>query len=134
MTEQATQEVQKGQSKVERRFIANFSKVIALFNGDETLFKESKVPNTEVAGIVNELLKEQKEEAVTNFKREIKTLLSKKLLFDKEIKKAEEELKKTKEAKMAEFSQTMENLFKKVEDINEIETSFTKTLKDLETK
>jgi nitrogenase subunit NifH len=80
--------------KVSKQFDANFKKLIALLGGDKNL-KKVNVPNDEIGGIVEDLIKERREDFIKDFKEKAKDLLNRKLEFDKEVKKAEEQFKNT---------------------------------------
>ena len=109
--------------KVSKQFDANFKKLVALLGGDKAL-KKTSVPNDELGNIVEDLLKERREEFVKEFKSKAKELLDKKIEFDKEVKKAEEEFKNKVTNKKKEFSEKMKGLFKMVENIQEVEKSY----------
>jgi len=124
-----TQETQEQQNdKVSKKFEADFKKLVALLGGDKGL-KKVAVPNDELGTIVEELLKERREEFIKDFKTKAKSLLDKKLEFDKEVKKAEEEFKKSVLNKKKEFSEKMKEVFGMVENIQEIEKSYYESMK-----
>jgi len=130
MEDNITQETPEQQNdKVSKQFDANFKKLIALLGGEKTL-KKVNVPNDELGTIVEDLLKERREDFIKDFKAKAKSLLDKKLEFDKEVKKAEEDFKKTVVNKKKEFSEKMKEIFNMVENIQEIEKSYYQSLKD----
>lgn len=114
--------------KVSKKFDADFKKLLALLGGEKNLKKVS-VPNDDLGNIVEELLKERREEFIKDFKSKAKGLLDKKLEFDKEVKKAEDELKAKVISKKKEFSEKMKEVFGMVENINEIEKSYYASMK-----
>jgi len=121
-----TEEVQNQQNdndKVSKQFDANFSKLVALLGG-QSIFKRPKVSNSEVSALVEELVAEQKEAVIVQFKEKARAILKKKTEFDKEIKIAEENLKKLVVQKKKEFSEEMKGLFGIVENIQEIENQY----------
>ncbi len=124
--EQETQE--QSNDKVSKKFDKDFKQLVALLGGDKNL-KRVNVPNDELGTIVEELLKERREEFVKDFKTKAKGLLDKKLEFDKEVKKAEEQLKNTVISKKKEFSEKMKEVFGMVENIQQIETSYYESMK-----
>lgn len=115
--------------KVSKQFDANFKKLVALLGGDKAL-KKTSVPNDELGNIVEDLLKERREEFVKDFKSKAKELLDKKIEFDKEVKKAEEEFKNKVTNKKKEFSEKMKGLFSMVENIQEVEKSYYSSFKE----
>lgn len=115
--------------KVSKQFDANFKKLVALLGGDKAL-KKTSVPNDELGNIVEDLLKERREEFVKDFKSKAKELLDKKIEFDKEVKKAEEEFKNKVIGKKKEFSEKMKGLFNMVENIQEVEKSYYSSFKE----
>lgn len=115
--------------KVSKKFEQDFKKLVALLGGEKNL-KKTNVPNDELGGIVEELLKERREDFIKEFKAKAKALLDKKLEFDKEVRKAEDDLKKTVIAKKKEFSEKMKDVFGMVENINEIEKSYYQSMKE----
>lgn len=126
-TGEETQEQQN--DKVSKKFEQDFKKLVALLGGEKNL-KKTNVPNDELGGIVEELLKERREDFIKEFKSKAKALLDKKLEFDKEVRKAEDDLKKTVIAKKKEFSEKMKDVFGMVENINEIEKSYYQSMKE----
>jgi hypothetical protein len=120
---------QQKNDKITKEFDKNFKKLVALMGGSDKM-KKPIVPNDNVGKIVEELLKERIEEKVKEFKDMAKSLLDKKINFDKETKKAEEEFKKTVIQKKKEFTDEMKKVFNIVEDISEIEKSYYEGIKD----
>ena len=114
--------------KVQKNFDSNFKKLVALFQGERNL-RKSKVPHTELGAVVEELIKDKKAKAIEDFKAAAIVIMDKKVEFDKEIKKLEAEFKQKKDAKLKEFTEEMQNLFKKVEGIEQIEKSYYESLK-----
>jgi len=114
--------------KVSKEFDKNFKKLVALLGG-EAAMKKVSVPNDGIGVIVEELLKERREEKIKEFKEGAKKLLDKKLEFDKETRKAEEEFKRVIISKKKEFSEEMKKVFNVVENIAEIEKSYYESMK-----
>lgn len=120
---------QEQNDKVSKQFDANFKKLVALLGGEKALKKVS-VPNDELGTVVEDLLKERREDFIKDFKAKAKVLLDKKLEFDKEVKKAEEEFKNKVVQKKKEFSEKMKEIFGMVENMQEIEKSYYQSLKE----
>lgn len=114
---------QNDNDKVSKKFDADFTKLIALLGGQEA-FKKPKVKNEEVSTLVEELIKEQRDSALKEFKEKAKSILQHKVQFDKEMKLAEEDLKKLQIQKKKEFSEKMKSLFNIVDNIQEIENQY----------
>ncbi len=127
-TGEETQDQQN--DKVSKKFDQDFKKLVALLGGEKNL-KKVNVPNDDLGVIVEELIKERREEFVKEFKSKAKSLLDKKIEFDKEVKKAEEDFKKSVIAKKKEFSEKMKDVFNMVENINEIEKSYYASMQDV---
>lgn len=108
------------------QFESNLKKLLALTN---EIKAESKLPNDDVGLIIKEIVKERKIEKINQFKKDVSSLLLKKIEFDKECKKLEEDYKNTVIKKKKEFSEEMQKLFSNVENINKIEEEYYQTLK-----
>jgi hypothetical protein len=121
---------QGGEDKISKQFDANFRKLVAIMGGTKNLKKVS-VPSGDVGTIVDELLKERRDDKIKEFKVKAKEILEKKLDFDKNVRKAEEELKNTVNAKKKEFTEEMQKLFSFVDDIGAVEKSYYQSLKDI---
>ena len=121
---------QGGEDKVSKQFDANLRKLVAIMGGQKNMKKVS-VPSDEVGDVVEELLKERRDEKVKEFKAKAKEILEKKLEFDKAVKKAEDDLKNTVNAKKKEFSEEMQKLFSFVDDIGSVEKSYYQSLKEI---
>lgn len=121
---------QGGEDKISKQFEANFRKLVALMGGKNNL-KRVSVPSGDVGTIVEDLLKERREEKIKEFKTKAKEILEKKLNFDKDVKKAEDDLKNTVNAKKKEFSEEMQKLFSFVDDISAVEKSYYQSMKEI---
>jgi hypothetical protein len=121
---------QGGEDKISKQFEANFRKLVAIMGGAKNMKKVS-VPSGDVGTIVDELLNERREEKIKEFKTKAKEILEKKLEFDKNVRKAEDELKNTVNAKKKEFSEEMQKLFSFVDDIGAVEKSYYQSLKEI---
>lgn len=111
------------------QFEKNLNKLTALLGG-KTLFKKSKLPKDAVSNLVAELVTERKEEIAVEFKSKAKELLQKKVEFDREVKKMQEEMNKQIEAKKKEFVEKLNSLFNLVENIEEVEKSYYDSIKE----
>lgn len=121
---------QQGEDKISKQFEANFRKLVAIMGGAKNLKKVS-VPSGDVGTIVEDLLKESREEKIKEFKAKAKEILTKKLEFDKACKKAEDEYKNAVNTKKKEFSEELQKLFSFVDDIGAVEKSYYASLKEL---
>lgn len=128
---QDTQEQQKQDSnKIAIEYEKNLKTLVALFNGNDA-FKKTKVPTDDVSKLVEEILKEKREEKLIEFKTKAKALLEEKVRFDAETLKLTDEFNKKILEKKKEFSKSMLDCFKIVEDIKAVETSYTNSLSSL---
>lgn len=116
--------------KVEKKFEQNMSKLMALFSGDKRVFK-NKVRNDEVNSVVEELLKERKEETKKEFKLRATKLLDAKVKFDKFVAQKEQDMKKAIQDQMKEFNTEMESCFQLIENMDQLAGQYTKSLKDV---
>jgi hypothetical protein len=132
MAEEQVQSQNGGEDKIEKNYSASLKKLVALLNGQG--MKKTRLKKNEIADVVAELIKEKKEKALTEFKVEAIALLDKKVEFDKEVRRLEEEFKNKVNVKKKEFTESMQNLFKKVDNIDEIEKSYEESLSSIEKK
>jgi Rps23 Pro-64 3,4-dihydroxylase Tpa1-like proline 4-hydroxylase len=114
-------------SKIEKRFNRNMDKLMALFAGDHSIFK-TKVPNNNVSSLVEELLKERREEAGKQFKAKAISLLDKKVEFDKLVSQKKKEFEDSVNKGREEFSKEMEACFQLVENIDILAGDYAKYL------
>ena len=126
--EKQVENQQDNNDKVSKEYEKNFKKFVALLGGEANLKKVS-VPNDSIGDVVKELLKERREEFIETFKQDTKDLLDKKIAFDKEVRAAEEQLKKTVTEKKKAFSEAMKKVFTMVEKIDQVEKSYYENLK-----
>lgn len=129
--ENQEQQEQGSEDKVGKQFDSNFKKLIALLGG-EAAFRKVKIDNDETSTLVEELLKERKAEKLIEFKDKAKKLLDKKVEFDKEVKKAEEEFKNKVNTKKKEFTEEMKSLFNIVENIDELQKNYYNSIKEVQ--
>lgn len=128
MSQENIDKQQEG-DKISKRFDQMFAQTVALFKGTKA-FKKVKASASDADALVEELLEERKEEFAKEFKTKAKSLLEAKMEFDRTVAAAEKDLKDKVTAKKKEFIQKMEDLFKMIENIKEIEQSFNKSFKE----
>lgn len=121
---------QNQSNKEEKKFNENLKKLEAILQGN-ALFKPNRVSQDSVSSIVEELTKERQEQARFNFKKDLSDILDKKFQLDTEIKKLRQELAKKEEEKYKEFNNAINGIFSKVEDVQAMIASYTKTLENL---
>lgn len=127
---EAQQQPQENQdNKVVKEFNKGMKKLVALFGGEQA-FARTSVPNDGLGNVVEELLRERRQQMIDKFKEEAKIIIDKKIELDREIKKAEEELKQKITAKKKEFNEKMKTLFAMVENINTVESSYYASLSE----
>lgn len=122
------QQQQQGNDKITKKYDAAFKKLVALMGGEKNL-KKSSIPTSEVGDIVTELLKERRQKTIDKFKVDAMAILDKKIEFDKEVRKAEDQLKNTVIAKKKEFTEEMIKVFATLENIQEVEKAYAENLK-----
>jgi hypothetical protein len=129
--EQKTSGQPQGEAgKVDKQYQAAFKKMVALMKGQGNM-KQPRLNQDEVSDIVIELIQDRKRTAIAEFKKEAVAILDKKMEFDKEVKRLEQEFNSKIDAKKKEFTLAMQGLFKKIESIDEIERSYEDSLKGL---
>lgn len=116
--------------KVEKKFNSNLSKLVSLMRQPIEQAAKVKVPNTEMASIVEELLKERKEETIKLFKTRASALLDKNVEFNKFVKQQKETLEKAILEKKKEFSKQMEECFALVENIDKLYEDYKASLEE----
>lgn len=124
--EEQKQQQEEG-NKVEKKFEANMKKIMAVFNGDNSIFKQ-KVSNSSVANIAAELLKENTEEAEKSFKEEIKKIISSKVAFDKFVAEKKREMNQAIKTRMEEFNKMVDATFQRLEDANALLKAYSAAL------
>jgi len=115
------------QSDVTKRYDLNEKKLVALMKGSTKLLK-SKVANSEVADLVEELISEKRAEMAVTFKEKAKALINSKMAFNKFIREKEKEFEKAVSEKLKEFNTEMETLFGLVENIDSLQKEYEYTL------
>lgn len=129
MSQQEQAQVQENESgKVAKKFEQNIKKITAVLGGAAPLKGSKKVPKDAVGGVVEELLKERKEEAAKKLKVDLGGLIDAKLAYDKALAEEEKKLAKFKEDKMKEFNQKAEGILNQIDGIGELERSYYQTL------
>jgi len=116
--------------KISKEFDKNFNKMVALLGGPQNL-KKLSLPGDKVGEVVQALLKERLEGYIKDFKEKAIILLDKKIQFDKEVKAAEEQLKKTVNEKKKGFTEEMKKLFAMVGNMEEVVKSYNENLKGI---
>ncbi len=125
---------QQNGDKVAKTYEANLKKLVAIVGGKERIYKQKKVGKDELATLVADMLKEQKETLAVEIKTELKALLDKKVALDKDIKAEEEKLAKLKQQKQKEFNEACVKVFAKVENIENLEKDYYTSLSGTEAK
>jgi D-ribose pyranose/furanose isomerase RbsD len=117
--EQQVENTQDQNNKEVKRFDTNLKKMIGLLNNNkDVLFKQPKVPNSQIKDIVEELFAEETKVKRESLKVKIKEMCIAHINFTKEEKKAREELEKTIINKKKELNKSFEAIFNEVENIN----------------
>lgn len=132
--EQNNQENNGGKeyAKQKAQFDLNMKSLNAVMRG-ETGGKKKKVNGGELAGIVDELLAEERETRHKEIKEGLKKLLTAEIQLRREIEAKEAELKKLAEAKYKEFNEASRNLFKNIEGLKQMENDYMASMQNFET-
>lgn len=124
-------EQQENNDKIEKQFAATMRKLAAICGGDNQLKPVRKVPNNEMADLVEELFKEEREELIAGTKTKLKDLLKQYHEMTKAFIAKEKELEKLKQEKKKEFTKAANDLFNKVENVGDIERSYYQGLREV---
>lgn len=114
-------------NKIEKQFDHAFNTMLAIFRGPGA-FKRQTVGNDTVAGLVDELLKEREEATAKTFKEKVSALIDKKIAFDKECKKAEEDYKKLILEKKKAFTSEIKDVLQLIGNAEELRKAYVSTL------
>ena len=115
------------ENDVTKKFDANEAKLISLLKGNKG-FAKVKLSNKEVTDLVEELIKEKREENAILFKQKAKALIDSKIQFEKFVQQKEKEFQEAVTEKLKEFNKEMESVFSLVEDIEELRKTYEATL------
>lgn len=132
MEDQVQEQQQQGQdnNKEAKKYEQNFKKFMLLFGNDQSVFK-NKIPNSQVQIAVDEMLKENREDAVKSFKTKGKALLIKKVEFDKFQKQKQAEFDKAILEKKKELNKEFEALFNEIENVDKLGSEMIAAMKEL---
>lgn len=127
----STEEQQKQQgddnNKVVKAYGENVKKLIALMGGpnnESSLKLPTKVANDEIAGLVEKLFKDEKEQQEKDLMTALKELLKKKVEMERAFVEKQKELDRLKIEKFKEFNQSATAFFNKIQNINEIQKTY----------
>ena len=133
MSENAQDLQQGGEGKEAAKFEKNFSKLVALFKGKK-VFKGSKVGEEDLDSVLDELVKEEKQQVITEFKEGAKKIIKSNRDFNKFVKDQQAAMDKAINEKRKELNKEMEALFGKVEKIENIERDYYEQLRQAATQ
>ncbi len=125
--EQLEQKIES--SKIDKKFSVAIEKLTAILQGSDKLKPVNRLPNDQISGLVDELFKEEKEALYEETKQKLKELLKGYHELQKQIKQKEQELAKAVSAKKEEFVKAAQGLFDKIQNTDEIKTSYYEGLK-----
>jgi len=120
---------QQDDSKELKSFESNIKKLTALLGSDKPLKGKTKLPKDEVAGLVTELFKEDREAKQASVKTKIKELVLAKINMDKAFKQKQQEIDSLRKEKYKEFNKAANDLFNEIEGISELEKQYYDSLK-----
>jgi hypothetical protein len=127
------QSPQESNDKIDNQFKNNMKTLVALLKGDN-LLKKTKVLNSSIDGIIEELTKERTDRMAIAFKEKATAAIDKIIAFNSFAKQQEEAMKKAINDKKKELNGELNNLFKDVENIQELQKSYSALLESSEEK
>ncbi len=133
MSDQNTQNQENQQQdagKDHKKFLDGLSKMMAILNGDESLFK-NKVPNGQVPTLIEKLTRERREKAELEFITKASALIDKKVQFDKDCTQKRREFEKSIADKEKEFLKEMNDVFGLIDNMGELQKNYATTLRNL---
>lgn len=131
MSDQEQQQQQKQDAgKEARKFDANWRKVIALMKGD-TIFKPSRLGGEDLEKALTELVKEEKDRLIVEFKGKVHTLVKSKSDFDKFVKEQQKKMEQAILDKKKELNKEMTAIFGIVDKIEQIERQYYNSMTEM---
>ncbi len=129
-TDNQHQDGAENASKDHKKFLDGFQKLMAILNGDETLFKNKIVAGT-VPGLIEKLTKERREKFELDFVTKASALIDKKVEFDRFINQKRKEFEQAQANKEKEFLKEMNDLFGMINDMGAVMKGYHATLNSL---
>lgn len=120
---------QEQNDKITKNYNAAIEKLAKVLGGEENLAAPKKIGHDALAKVTNTLLKDRREKAVKEVETDLAIILDKKLALDKEIKQKQDEFEKLKQQKMKEFTEAVNKVFAKVENIDKLGDDYLNILK-----
>jgi fructose-1-phosphate kinase PfkB-like protein len=118
------EETPNNETKQDKKFEQTFSKLVAICGGKEKLAFPKAVPNDSVQSLVEDLFKEEKEALLKQTKEDLRNLLKQYAEMNKLFKEKEKELATLHKQKKEEFVKSAEAVFKKIEDVGELDKQY----------
>ncbi len=116
--------VADAKDKVEKKFQANFKRLVAVVNGKENLHFPKKVPQDSITELVESLFEEENEACLKDVKEKLRALLKQYAEMEAAFRAKQDEFDKLKKTKKEEFVKAAEALFNKIEAVGDIEKSY----------
>lgn len=123
------EQVQENPDKVAKEFTGTISKLVTILGSDKPLKPNKRVAFDELTGIVEELLKEEKEKNKKEISDQLKALLKGHSELRSEISKKKKELEQLEQSKMKEFNKAAKQLFDRVEELDKKEKEYIASMK-----
>jgi Rps23 Pro-64 3,4-dihydroxylase Tpa1-like proline 4-hydroxylase len=133
MSEENKEQNQQDAGKVAKAFDRNMERLVALLGGKDLLMKAPKLGGEPLNEAVKELVKEQKEKMVKDFKEKAMAVITSKQAFDKLQVEKQREFDKAINDKKKEFNKEVEGLFAMIDKIENLEKSYYETLRGMAT-
>lgn len=118
-------------NNVEKKFAVVMQKLTAVVRGPDKLKPVRRIPNDEVANLVDELFAEERATILTEVKEKLKALLKAFHEMEKSVKAKRDELEKLQLSKKDEFTKAANALFDKIENVGDIEKSYHQGLQEI---
>lgn len=121
------QDQQQDAGKIRKKYENDLAQLTQVLGG-QFLFKPSKLIPEDVIAAIKELAKEEKEKLVKDFKEKAVLAIQKQRDHIRAVAQLKKEFAKKEEDTMKEFSKTVTDLFKMLDNIKGIEKSYFDTL------
>lgn len=110
--------------KIEKKYQNSINRLIAVVGGKEHLYFPKRIPSDKLSDVVSDLFKEENDALLVEVKNGLRNILKSYAEMLNAFKQKEEELAKLQKQKKEEFAKAAEALFKKIDQIGDIEKSY----------
>lgn len=120
---------EQSQSKIERKFADSMKRLVAVVGGAEKIRIPTAIPGDAIAGVVKDLFKEETDELIKSVKDGLRGVLKQYAEMEKAFKAKQKELADLERQKKEEFIKAVDALFRKVQDVGQLESAYYEGLK-----